>query len=297
MVTACDAATPATSPKGEPQVTPTTVVVDETIPETEATVVSGGYATPSGSSAGAVSDIDSSDGQQGSGVESDGVDISALDVADIAEQLGLDTDDLTALSGEDADDLAELLDLVDDDVETTSDDDAASTTADFFASFFDSFDNNAMEKSLEAALVPSECAAAEAVTYPNGYYTGSLIDTHFHMPPLDDDPDSSGSYGGAGGVDSGEYASIDPNDRPLLGTTTTLDKIACALVHLCRKAPLPVYKDTLDPLLDLTSNAVDRHGDLLVPFIQSTSSEISTVEAEVLEDLLGKKTGSVRRIR
>ena len=58
-----------------------------------------------------------------------------------------------------------------------------------------------------------------------------------------------------------------------------------------------MYKDTLDALLDLTSNAVDRHGDLLVPFIQSTSSEISTVEAEVLEDLLGKKTGSVRRIR
>ncbi len=148
---------------------------------------------------------------------------------------------------------------------------------------------------LEAALEPSECPATPPVEYPSGYYTGPLIETHFHMPPLSDDFDTGGDDGsddgdGGGGVDSELYDAIAENDRPLLGATTTIDEIACALTQEGTTTAFtffPVYNDAPAALIDLAYNTVERHGILFVPFIQSTSSEISTVEAEVLEEMLG----------
>ena len=309
VITACSAATdalPSATPSGGQTAEPTSVVSDGAISEPEPTVAPVGDTTSSRSitdstgdqlSSDAGDDADASAAQQAKEAEDAA---TALVTDAIADQLGMDADSLAEQFGLDADDLASQFGLDPDALaaqfgadDAADDDDSDST--DFFASFFASFQNSAMDQSLEAALVPSECAAAQSVEYPDGYYTGELIETHFHMPPLNDDPTGGdGSYGGAGGVDSAEYAAIDPNDRPLLGVTTTLDEIACSLRQEGTPKAFtffPVYEDSPDALLDLAENAVDRHGDLFVPFIQSTGSEISTVEAEVLEELLGKKPG------
>ncbi|MBT3941338.1 MAG: amidohydrolase family protein [Chloroflexi bacterium] len=289
MLTACTAASDVIStvtPSGEQFAVPTSVITDDNLSEAASIVEP---------VADALVEKLSSEGTAGDGSDvEDLVDDLGLDPDAIAEQLGLDPDALT--DALDIEDIAEQLGLdvdADGNEVITDEDGGAVDASDFFADFFASFQNSAMEQSLEAALVPSECAAFQTIEYPAGYYTGSLIDTHLHMPPLNDDPTGDGeSYGGAGGVDAELYDSIDPNDRPLLGTTTTLDEVACALRQEGSTKAFtffPVYDDASDALIELAYNAVDRHGELFVPFIQSTSSEISTVEAEVLVEMLGKR--------
>jgi hypothetical protein len=330
LATGCSSGTDVSSsasPAGGSVVSPTTIVADEKLSEPDSSVGSDGSSTQSDSGDDSGADTDSGAEQLGANGESDDDETGAasaepdqsddtVDLVAVAEELGLDADDLAEELGLDADDLAEGLGLDVDDLaeefgldaeelgldaddggtDEDGDGDDGDDASDFFASFFAAFENSAWEQSLDAALVPSECPEILPVEYPAGYYTGPLIETHFHMPPLSDDFDTPGgdddSYGGAGGVDSELYDDIAEDDRPLLGATITLDEIACALQQ--EGSPraftfFPVYDDAPDALIDLAYNAVERHGELFVPFIQSTSSEISTVEADVLEDMLGQR--------
>lgn len=182
------------------------------------------------------------------------------------------------------------------------------------------------DQNLDAALVSSDCAATPPLEYPSSYYTGPLTDSHFHMPQIsddfssrdeieqqlmasmgfggaddDDDGDDDGggdeenseedgsSYGGTDGVDSELYNAIALEDIPTLGVTITLDEVACALRQEgTTKAYtfFPAFESSPSALIDLAYHAMDRHGDLFVPFIQTVGDNISTVEADVLEQML-----------
>jgi hypothetical protein len=48
----------------------------------------------------------------------------------------------------------------------------------------------------------------------------------------------------------------------------------------------PTYQNAPAALVDLAYNAVERHGLLVVPYIQSTNSQTSGVEGEVLQQML-----------
>lgn len=150
---------------------------------------------------------------------------------------------------------------------------------------------------VDAALEPSECPAVPAPEYPAGYYTGPLIDTHLHMPQLDDEfggPDDSGGGDVVGGVDADQYNEISEEDRPLLGKTVTVDQVACTLKQEGTKQAFtffPVFPESPGPLIDVAQQTKLRHGSLFTPFIQSTSQEISTVEAEILEQMLALVPG------
>ncbi len=152
----------------------------------------------------------------------------------------------------------------------------------------DSRDN--WQQSLDAALTLSECPTVAPAEYPKGYYTGPLIDTHLHMPPLSDEFGSDNDQAdNTGGIDSDFYNAIAQNDRPVLGVTVTLDEIACTLKQEGSTTAytfFPVYQDAPDTLVDLAYNAVERHGTLFIPFIQSTNSETSGVDGAVLQKML-----------
>ena len=156
--------------------------------------------------------------------------------------------------------------------------------------FTSSFFRTAWKQSLDAALVTSECPAVEPAEYPDGYYTGPLIDTHLHMPPLSDELGSDTvQRDNVGGVDAGLYNAIAQNDRPVLGVTVTLDEIACTLEQEGSTTAytfFPTYQNAPAALVDLAYNAVERHGPLFIPFIQSTNSQTSGVEGEVLQQML-----------
>lgn len=158
------------------------------------------------------------------------------------------------------------------------------------------FFRKAWAEKVAAALEPYDCPAMAAPEYPSGYYTGPLIDTHLHMAQVSDDFGSlgEGSDGGAGGVDSAQYDEIAEEDRPLLGETVTVAQIACTLKQegtMQAFTFFPVFPENPAPLIDVAYETKERYGSLFVPFIQSTSREISTVEAEILEAMLSIRPG------
>jgi hypothetical protein len=156
--------------------------------------------------------------------------------------------------------------------------------------FTQAFFRTAWKQNLDAALVPSECPVLPPAEYPDGYYTGQLIDTHLHMPPLSDNFDGDTvQVDTVGGSDSDFYNAIAQNDRPVLGSTVTLDEIACTLQQEGSTTAFtffPTYQDSPSALIDLAYNAVERHGSLFIPYIQSTNSTTSGVNGEVLQQML-----------
>jgi len=126
----------------------------------------------------------------------------------------------------------------------------------------------AWQKNLDAAHVESECPAITPVEFPEGYYTGSLIDTHLHMPPISDEfgGDSDNVQSDVTGVDAAFYNSIAQDDRPVLGVTVTVDQIACTLKHegtIQAFTFFPVYQDSPSALIDLAYKSVNDTGHSL----------------------------------
>jgi hypothetical protein len=151
------------------------------------------------------------------------------------------------------------------------------------------------ERRVASALEPYECPTVAASDYPSGYYTGPLIDTHLHVPHLSDDfggPDDDTDK--PRGKDSDQYDSIATEDRPLLGETVTIGKIACTLEQegtMQAFTFFPVFPDNPGPLVEVAYKTQQAHGSLFVPFIQASASEVSTVEADVLEEMLALRPG------
>ena len=149
------------------------------------------------------------------------------------------------------------------------------------------------QKRVDAAVAPAACGSPSQGDYPSSYYSGPLIDSHLHIPPLPDDgfgdleaPEDSTE---SGGVDSALYDSIAEEDVPFLGRTVSIGDIVCSLQNegsIRAFAFFPVYEDIQVHQIEVAERVMEQYPSLFVPFIQSSGSEVSTVEADLLQEWL-----------
>ncbi|MDP6548549.1 MAG: amidohydrolase family protein [Dehalococcoidia bacterium] len=155
----------------------------------------------------------------------------------------------------------------------------------------DTFISAEWQERIDAAFAPAACESTSPGDYPASYYGGPLIDTHLHIPQLPDDGFGAEDDGDeeSGGVDSELYDSIAEDDRPLLGRTVTISDIACTLQSegsIRAFAFFPVFEDIPVQLVEVAGRTMLEYPSLFVPFIQSSGSDASTVEADILQEWL-----------
>ena len=151
-------------------------------------------------------------------------------------------------------------------------------------------------KRIDAAFTPSACGTAPVNNFPSSYYQGPLIDSHLHIPQLSDDglggPDDG--YVAPRGADSDLYDTISQEQRPILGQTMNIDRIACTLQNegsIKAFSFFPVFPEITSPAIEVANRAVEQYPDLFVPFIQASRSGIATLEGEILDVMIGVEPG------
>lgn len=142
-------------------------------------------------------------------------------------------------------------------------------------------------------MVSKPCESVPQNSFPSFYYSGPLIDSHLHIPHLPDDgfgeseqPDDSQRPKGA---DAELYDSIAEEDRPLLGRTVNIGDIACSLQNegtIQAFSFFPVFQDIDVQLIEVAKRTMEQYPTLFVPFIQTSGSEASTVEADIFDEYL-----------
>lgn len=154
------------------------------------------------------------------------------------------------------------------------------------------------QERIESTLETKTCTAGSPSGYPSSYYSGPLIDSHLHIPALPDspfgdfDPPNYSSTGG--GVDSALYDAIAPEDRPFLGRTVSIGDIVCSLQAEGTTRAFsffPVYQDIEVQLIEVAKRTMEAYPTLFVPFIQTSGSQASTVEASIFEGYLTLSPG------
>ena len=132
--------------------------------------------------------------------------------------------------------------------------------------------------------------------FPASCYQGPLIDSHLHIPQLPDDvvgsPDLD--YVPYRGVDSDKYDTIAAEQRPILGTTMNIDRIACMLKNegsVKAFAFFPVFPEITSPAIEVVSKVKAQYPDLFVPFIQASANGVSTLEGSILDVMLQVEPG------
>ncbi|KKU79020.1 MAG: Cellulosome-anchoring protein, partial [Candidatus Peregrinibacteria bacterium GW2011_GWA2_47_7] len=139
---------------------------------------------------------------------------------------------------------------------------------------------------IEAALAPSECPVVAEPQYGAGYYTGRLIDTHFHIPHV---PDSAPRDESEGDMENEEN-----NMQPLLGINATISNIVCTLRHEKTEkvfAFFPVFENIDWQLLEVVEKTMEQYPKEFVPFIMAPDNDndkngFPTVSADVLSEWL-----------
>ena len=152
-------------------------------------------------------------------------------------------------------------------------------------------------KRLDAAFAPSECGVAPVTNFPASYYQGPLIDFHLHIPQLPDDQygeQSDTGYVAPRGAESDKYDTIAQEDRPLLGRTMNIARIACTLKNegsVKAFAFFPTFPQTMSPAIEVAYRAVEEYPDLFVPFIQASANGSATLEGKLLDVMLDFRPG------
>ena len=129
--------------------------------------------------------------------------------------------------------------------------------------------------------------------FPASCYQGPLIDSHLHIPQLPDDVVGL-DYVPYRGVDSDKYDTIAAEQRPLLGTTMNIDRIACMLKNegsVKAFAFFPVFPEITSPAIEVVSKVKAQYPDLFVPFIQASANGVSTLEGSILDVMLQVEPG------
>ncbi len=138
--------------------------------------------------------------------------------------------------------------------------------------------SDVFERSFERIDCPKP---RDPTTLPDGYYKGTLIDSHVHMLSL---PDR-------------ETGSVFIGDN--LGTTLSVDKWICMMnVEGTSKAFtfFPVWEPIIPESIDLVKQALEKYPGRFIPFIMPPDSDSSpngypTVDAQELEKMLNVKPG------
>ena len=152
-------------------------------------------------------------------------------------------------------------------------------------------------KRLDAAFTPSECGTAPAANFPASYYQGPLIDSHLHIPQLPDDRWDGGEdtgYIAPRGAESDKYDAIALEQRPLLGRTMNIDRIACTLQNegsIKAFTFFPTFPEIVSPAIEVAYRAVQEYPDLFVPFIQASANGSATLEGKLLDVMLDLRPG------
>jgi len=129
------------------------------------------------------------------------------------------------------------------------------------------------EKRINAALETVDCPPVEEIEYPDSYYKGPLIDTHYHLPNL-------------------RESLLDGGPEPILGEDIKISEIACNFKHEGTSknfALFPIWPELpIWAQIEVAERTVEQYPDLFVPFIQPTETDDirPTVEAEVLSEML-----------
>ena len=136
---------------------------------------------------------------------------------------------------------------------------------------------------IDAAFVPSRCPTAPKVELDDSYYSGPLIDTHFHIPHLPDSP-------------PGRKEDEDIGVKPILGKNITMTEIACTLQQDGTASVLaffPVFPHIDWQSLEVVRRTVRRYPTLFVPFIMPPGPKDvqPTVDAETLGEMLAVHLG------
>ena len=157
--------------------------------------------------------------------------------------------------------------------------------------------NAAWPKRIDAALTPSECGTAPVTNFPASYYQGPLIDFHLHIPQLPDDQygeQTDTGYVAPRGAESDKYDSIEIDQRPLLGRTMNIDRIACTLQNegsIKAFTFFPAFPEIVSPAIEVAYRAVERYPDLFVPFIQASANGSATLDGKLLNAMLDLRPG------
>ena len=151
-------------------------------------------------------------------------------------------------------------------------------------------------KRLDAAFTPSTCGTPPTNNFPASYYEGPLIDSHLHIPQLPDDQygDQDSGYIAPRGAESDKYDTISQEQRPLLGRTMNIDRIACTLQNegsVKAFAFFPVFPEITSQGIEVADRAVKQYPNLFVPFIQASANGVATLEGKILDVMIDVRPG------
>ena len=180
-----------------------------------------------------------------------------------------------------------------------------------------SFEEKVWKKRIDAAMAPSYCPNV-TISRPNiSYYTGPLIDTHFHIAALPDSP--PGEEEDEEGENEDEEENKENNDedgddesdedeeemetvrkwgegarQPLLGENIRISEIVCTLEQESTDkafAFFPVYPEISMQLSEVVNRTMQKYPERFVPFVMPPDNDNDpdgspTVNARVLQDML-----------
>jgi len=123
-----------------------------------------------------------------------------------------------------------------------------------------------------------------------------LIDSQLHIPQLTDDgvggPDNG--YVAPRGTESDLYDTVSQEQRPILGQTMNVDRIACTLQNEGSTkafAFFSVFPKVISPAIEVAYRAVEKYPDLFVPFIQASCDGMAALERPILDAMIGVRPG------
>lgn len=149
-----------------------------------------------------------------------------------------------------------------------------------------SFEEKVWKLRIDAAVAFSSCPTNAPKTYPKGYYSGPLIDSHFHIPNI---PDSTPR----------EDEFEEESDHPILGKDISLGKMACTLKYEGTEkvfAFFPVYPEIPEQMVEVAYLSSKRYPDTFVRFIMPPGHDNDprgspTVDAETLQEMVAFHPG------
>lgn len=147
------------------------------------------------------------------------------------------------------------------------------------------------QKRIDRAIGDETCDASPHQVNPD-HYTGTLIDTHFHIPHMPDSQPVQGEL-------TSPYLDVANIERfnhkfPILGVNKSISEIACTLKHEGTDgvfAFFPVFPQIADPSVEVVKRTMDEYPDLFFPFINAAGAGSATVGNDELVERLNVYPG------
>ncbi len=139
---------------------------------------------------------------------------------------------------------------------------------------------------VDAAIGSSDCNPVSGPKFGGNAYAGMLIDSHYHIPAISDDP----------------FREVFDDSWPTLGVNIDIKDIACTLEQEGTSkvfAFFPVYPQIPMPMMEIASRTMQLYPERFVPFIMPPDGDNDkdgspTVDADELREMLGTYPGLFR---